>query len=380
LELSRAAWSPCTITPTNVRAEGSRSLYPASYDSAGFRADLDVSDPNTRYLNVVKRSAFLYVYAQAGEYIALGSRNRANGGDALVYNPQSFGQPGNEAWPAAADFSCATGTSQPGTHYFGGARGVIDSRAAELAGPNSADGDASVPSGFAPCAYQAPMSGIYGVRFTAATSGGSGASGSVSTPGVGNGTVSAWDVTVRANAGSLTDLNARLFSYAFVGWTGDNSRPIYTTLYYVSQGRLPLSADLARPRPERLRAVRQPLGLRRFGQSALQEHPRQYRLGHELPIERQRAARAVSHLLPATSARAARMPHSSRSSCRRSGITTDPPSATVTAGELCRQRRRQHLDGFGGRRFPFHDREQTLTRTRCVISRDARRFSTRPIR
>src|SRR3982751_3217479 len=127
-----------------VHAEGSRSLYPATYNAAGFRADLDVSDPSTLYLNVIKRSAFLYVYAQTGEYITLGSRNRANGGDVLVYNPQSFGQPGNETVPAAADFSCATGTSQLGTHYFGGTRGVIGSRAAELAGPNSADNSATV--------------------------------------------------------------------------------------------------------------------------------------------------------------------------------------------------------------------------------------------
>jgi len=224
-----------TMAATPALAEGSRSLYPSTYNAAGFRADLDVSDPATRYLNVIKRSAFLYVYAQAGEYITLGSRNRANGGDVLVYDPQPFGQPANETIPATADFSCATGTSQPGTHFSGGSLGVIGSRAAELAGPDSADNSATVADGFAPCAYQAPVTGIYGVRFTAATSGGSGASGSVGTPGIGNGTISAWDVTVRADATSLTDLDARLFSYAFVGWTGNNSRPIYTTLYYVSQ-------------------------------------------------------------------------------------------------------------------------------------------------
>jgi len=233
--IAAALFIASAVTATPTHAEGSRSLYPATYNATGFRADLDVSDPTTLYLNVIKRSAFLYVYAQAGEYITLGSRNRANGGDVLVYNPQSFGQPANETVPAAPDFSCATGSVQPGTHYFGGSRGVIGSRAAELAGPNSADNGATVTNGFAPCAYQAPATGIYGVRLTAATSGGSGASGSVGTPGIGNGTISAWDVTVRADATSLVDLNARLFSYAFVGWTGGNSRPIYTTLYYVSQ-------------------------------------------------------------------------------------------------------------------------------------------------
>lgn len=51
------------VTATPAHAEGSRSLYPATYNAAGFRADLDVSDPATLYLNVAKRSAFLYVYA-----------------------------------------------------------------------------------------------------------------------------------------------------------------------------------------------------------------------------------------------------------------------------------------------------------------------------
>ena len=34
------------------------------------------------------------------------------------------------------------------------------------------------------------------------------------TPGIGNGTISAWDVTVRADATSLVDLNARLFTFS----------------------------------------------------------------------------------------------------------------------------------------------------------------------
>ena len=74
----------------------------------------------------MRRSGFLYVYAQAGEYIVLGSRNRSNGGDINVYNPQDFGVPGDEIYTAVThgtpDFTCSAGSTQPGPHYFGGPR------------------------------------------------------------------------------------------------------------------------------------------------------------------------------------------------------------------------------------------------------------------
>jgi uncharacterized repeat protein (TIGR01451 family) len=350
-----------------VHAEGSRSMYPATYSAAGFRADLDVSDPATLYLNVVKRSAFLYVYAQAGEYITLGSRNRANGGDALVYNPQSFGQAGNETVPAATDFSCATGTSEPGTHYFGGARGVIGSRAAELAGPNSADDSVTVAGGFAPCAYQAPVTGIYGVRFTAATSGGTGASGSVTTPGIGNGTISAWDVTVRADAASLTDLNARLFSYAFVGWTGGNSRPIYTTLYYVSQDGF------------RYRQVSQ--GLDPNGFALFANLSGFVDSGNPLYKDIRGNSASVTNFPPNVSAQAAQYPiffsdigPSGPNAAQLAlvlqalGITTNPPSAIVTASNYTGNAGGNTSTVSAGGDFHFTT-ENTLT-FQVVISRD----------
>ncbi len=152
------------ITP--ALAEGSRSLYPSGY--SGSRANLDLEASQGRYANVVRRRTFLYVYARAGEYILLGSSNRGDGGDIKVYDPQSFGPPGDETIPGSADFSCA---SEPGT-YSGGTYGEITSRDEELAGPNSADGTGTVTNGYTPCAYQAPETGIYGVLFTAANSGG----------------------------------------------------------------------------------------------------------------------------------------------------------------------------------------------------------------
>ena len=220
-------------------AEGSRSLYPQTYPAGGYRADLDLEPNLAPYIGEVTSSTFLYVYAQAGEYIVLGSRNRSNGGNINVYNPQNFGVPGAEIYnrltPGTPDFTCSGGSSQPGPHYFGGTSGTITSRLQELAGPNSADNTVQVTNGFQPCAYLAPVTGSYGVLFFAATNGGANPNGNIGTPIIDNLGVSAWDVTVRANRTSTTDLNGRLYTYAFIGFTNGNSRPVYSSFYYVTQ-------------------------------------------------------------------------------------------------------------------------------------------------
>ena len=81
--------------------------------------------------------------AQASEYILLGSNTRgdpaATKGDIRVYNPQYFGTPGDETIPTTSDFTCSGGSTEAGPHYFGGTKGIIATRAKELAGPNSAD-------------------------------------------------------------------------------------------------------------------------------------------------------------------------------------------------------------------------------------------------
>ena len=61
-----------------ILSEGSRSLYPATYPAAGSRANLDLQ-VSQRYMDRVLRRGFMYVYAQAGEYIVLGSSNRTTG-------------------------------------------------------------------------------------------------------------------------------------------------------------------------------------------------------------------------------------------------------------------------------------------------------------
>lgn len=203
-------------------AEGSRTVYPDG--ATGNRAALSDSYNNLQYANVAENKQFLYVFAQAGEQILLGSSNRNNGGDIFVYKPQPFGTRGMETIPANADFSCS---SQSGA-------GHIANRDQELAGPNSADGSATVTNGFTPCVYQAPETGIYGVRFTGATSGTTGNSGAINNVQVLSRQVSAWDVTVRESAGSLEDINGRLFTYAWVVRVGANGRHMYNDLYYVS--------------------------------------------------------------------------------------------------------------------------------------------------
>lgn len=205
-------------------AEGTRTLHPGTYDPAGSRGVMDASN-TTNFAGVAAGNQFLYVYAQAGEHILLGSRNRSNGGDVFVYAPQPFGPKGSETIPVTADFSCS---SQAGL-------GTIASRAQELAGPNSADGTATVTDGFAPCWYEAPATGIYGVRFTGATSGGQANTASVATPPILAGNLtSAWDVTVRSSGSSLTDLNGRVFTYAWTIYNNANSRRLYNDLFYVS--------------------------------------------------------------------------------------------------------------------------------------------------
>src|SRR5690606_31061402 len=143
----------------SLHAEGTRTLHPSG--ATGYRGVMSAQYSNSLYGSVVRDNQFLYVYAEAGEVILLGSRNRSTNGDIFVYAPQSFGPKGAETWPGTATFSCS---SQPG-------RGTIGSRLQELAGPNSADGSQTVVDGFDPCFYEVPATGVYGVRFTGASSG-----------------------------------------------------------------------------------------------------------------------------------------------------------------------------------------------------------------
>jgi len=221
----------CLISASGpALAEGSRSLYPAGYEAAHSdegRANLDLAGTGTVYLGVVPRRTFIYVYAQAGEHILVGSRNRTanNVGRINVYAPQNFGTKGYETIPGTADFVCSNATD-----------GLIDTRAKELAGPRSADGSGNL-SGYVPCVYVAPSDGIYGVMFSGTSSGTTNPNGAVDPPATSQNSVSAWDVTVRSNdPASITDINGRVFTYAWSSYTAGNGagRRLYSNLYYVS--------------------------------------------------------------------------------------------------------------------------------------------------
>ncbi|MDA8523247.1 hypothetical protein [Acidovorax sp. NCPPB 4044] len=236
-----------------AHAEGSRTLYPGSYPTAGgtcanaatrgCRANLDLQ-PGNRYANRVQRRTFLYVYAEAGEYLLLGSSNRAAGGDILVYRPQDFGTPGDETVPAGADFSCASANAPEGS-FGGGSRGRIASRAQELAGPHSADGAVTVAGGYVPCAYRAATTGIHGVQFTGAASGNTNLNADIFNPLASTSTVAAWDVTVRSSSRSVSDRDGRLFTYAWVAFAGVNNRPIFSRHHYVTLDGFRYSQSLA---------------------------------------------------------------------------------------------------------------------------------------
>jgi uncharacterized repeat protein (TIGR01451 family) len=231
------------LLPMHVIAEGSRLLYPSGYTAA--RAGMDLTN-NNLYVGEVSRTQFLYVYARTGEYILLGSRNRiatAAGGDIRVYFDagSNYGPKGREnvtGVPVNGSlvFSCdGSGAVTPVNSYYGTTRGEIGTRLQELAGPNSADNTVTVTNGYTPCAYRVPATGVYGVAFsgrTAATAN----RNVIDPPAILGDGVSAWDVTVRATAQSIVDLNGRLFTYAWAGYTGGNGAAyrVNHTLYYVT--------------------------------------------------------------------------------------------------------------------------------------------------
>ncbi|MDR2876578.1 MAG: hypothetical protein LBV36_00835, partial [Chromatiales bacterium] len=208
-------------------AEGSRTLFPNGYltgepgntTGSTIRASLYWAN-GTSMNGVLRQQNFFYIYADAGEYILLGtSGSRANlrlfappsPGQTLV---QRFGTPGLET-PGSGSLATGLALLPSGSTQCGATTGNMTTRALELAGPNSVNG---AGSGYTPCYYQVPAgaSGVYGVYF-----------GGVNT-------IERWDVTVRSDANSTTDINGRLFSYAFWGTITPLTNGLYNTHYYVT--------------------------------------------------------------------------------------------------------------------------------------------------
>ena len=215
-------------------AEGSRTLYPNSAPAGSSRANLEWR--TNSYGGIVLRRTLLKVYANKDEYILLGSSAVGVGsGDILVYNPGKVtGSIGSESIPGTPDFKCS---SQAG-------RGVISSRALELAGPRSISGTGNT-SGYIPCYYKAPSTGVYDIVFYGSDGGNSTGNGNptgdinltnASNFNTTQGTsVAAWDVTVRSSAqNSTTDFNGRLFAYYLALFTGLNGLPLYFSVYPIT--------------------------------------------------------------------------------------------------------------------------------------------------
>ena len=226
-----------------VQAEGSRTLYPNG--AIGSRANTEWATLTTygpATPNSLRRRTLLKVYANTGENILVGSSAVGVGsGNILIYNPgRVTGRVGNETIPGTADFSCSTQRTSTGTV----GRGQITSRALELAGPRSITGTGN-PTGYIPCFYPAPSTGvydvvIYGTSGDGVVSGGT-PTGDITLAGAGNfdttqGTsIAAWDVTVRSSTTtSTTDLSGRLFAYYLSLFTGGNGRPINSSVFPVT--------------------------------------------------------------------------------------------------------------------------------------------------
>ncbi len=218
---------------SSAYAEGSKDLYPSGY--IGSRANIEWRKSGGGiYGGVLIRRTLLKVYAKAGETILFGSSavgvsNGATTGDILLYAPTLVtGSVGAETIPASPTLDCNTQA----------VKGFIASRAEELAGPTPPAG------GYAPCRYPVPTTGVYDVVFTGpdgvnAITQGNPTGNVADTPNNFNSqqgsSISTWDVTVRTDPNNAaTNQDGRLFTYYLTAFTGDNGRPLNSTIYPVT--------------------------------------------------------------------------------------------------------------------------------------------------
>lgn len=235
-----------------ARAEGSAQLYPVNAtcapNSAGGSCRANIEWRTDAYGPAsgaqVRRRSYMQVYANSGEVLAMGSSAVGVGnGDILVYNPGVVTDSNAEPLPAIMSgvngFRCSDQRTASGI----ASQGRITSRAQELAGSQAVDGSGNL-SGYVPCSYVAPTTGIYGVVFYGPAGDGSAADGgptadidlaAVSNFDATQGTsVAAWDLTVRSSISSTTNLTGRLFTNALIGFTGGNGRPVNSRLEVVT--------------------------------------------------------------------------------------------------------------------------------------------------
>lgn len=243
--LALATTLPIGLGIKSARAEGSRSLYPQGI--GGFRGNLQwrTSEFFETSDNSLFRRTLLKVFVGPGEELLLGSSAIGDGAsDILVFAPgRVTGNIGQENIPFAnPDFSCAAQRNAD--------QGTIVDRAQELAGPQPIGGAA----GYVPCTFTPTAAGIYDVVIL-------GPAGSNSDeripfppglvdPGVNtpfdddNTHIAAWDVTV-FNPTSQQEQLGRLFTYYLALITGDNNRPVNSTIFALTTDGYIYQTDLA---------------------------------------------------------------------------------------------------------------------------------------
>ena len=244
--------------PPHAAAEGSIDL---TREDQGARANLEWR--TSSYGDIMRRRTLLKVYAQAGEYILLGSSavavpDLAGGGrgDIRVYAPGLVQGPIGEAvLPAAPTYSCLDQRLQTGN----AGQGRISSRDQERSGPRTIDnllkampGSAN-PTGYVPCFYRAAQTGIHDVVFFGPAGDGKDsdtkptgaiADNPANFSSAQDTSVAAWDVTIRPNLQTLEERRGRLFAYYLTLYTGDNARPVNSVVQAVTLDGFRYTIDL----------------------------------------------------------------------------------------------------------------------------------------
>ncbi|MEW5958776.1 MAG: hypothetical protein AB1801_13670 [Chloroflexota bacterium] len=240
-----------------AQAEGSRTMYPTGV--GGNRANIEWR--NSFYgNNFLRRRTLLKVYAEAGEFILVGSSAVGVGaGDIRIYDPGVVTEipigdeviPGINGEPGGPDFSCENQRGGGGT---GNLQGRITSRLQELAGPDTVPAG-GVTNGYFPCYYQAPTTGIYHVIFFGPDGDGQDNEGpptgevDLTSPNNFNAnqrtSVAAWDVTVRPALDSPANTRTgRLFARYLALFTGGNPQPLNSTLFVLTPDGYRYQTDL----------------------------------------------------------------------------------------------------------------------------------------
>ena len=352
---------------TAAFAEGSRDLYPTNATCATNAANgtcrANIEWRTNLYgpaadTHIARRTLF-YVYAQAGEVLEMGSSAvGVDSGDITVYDPgvitDTDAQPLPTVTSGTNGFKCSVQRTASGV----AAQGMITSRAQELAGPQAVSGGGN-PTGYVPCSYVAPSTGLYNVVFYGPAGDGGNTDGGV-----------AADVNLAAagdfSAAQGTSVASMGPHGALVGHEHGQHRRALLHLrprcvhrrqraahqpddLRRHHGRLPLPDGHPRPGPQRLSVLREPHRLPRRGRChpAEPRHPRDVRRRTDEHPRRRRAPErpAVPAVVPAAEQ------HDDRSDRDTDGAD----DADVHLARLQRRHRRQQQHGRRRRQLHLQD-------------------------